>query len=252
MPAPKAFFIQAFLLFYFYFMYENIQEAQKLRAAVLVDGGFFHKRYQRLFKDQQPFDPVAVVNHLQQMVESYMGSQYRLHRLYYYDCEPLNKKFHHPLTGRVIDFGRIPSAEFRNRFIEILRRRSQVQIRLGKLKDNKTWRIRSFCTNDLLKGKRVLADLQESEVVLDVRQKGIDMQIGIDIAMLAWKKQVDRIILVGGDADFCPAAEIARNEGVSFDLDPMDNNIDAQLYSFVDRIISEQTGKDKKSTQAAA
>ncbi|MCU0435122.1 MAG: NYN domain-containing protein [Bacteroidia bacterium] len=233
-------------------MYEQLNEAQKLRAAVLVDGGFFHKRYQRLFKDQQPFDPVKVVDHLQKMVECYLGTQYRLHRLYYYDCEPLNKKFHHPLTGRVIDFARLPSADFRNQFIEILQRRNLVQIRLGKLKENKTWRIRSFCTHDLLKGKRTIADLQENEVILEVRQKGIDMQIGIDIAMLAWEKQVDRIILIGGDADFCPAAEIARNKGLRFDLDPMDNNIDAQLFGFVDQVISDIPGKATNATQAAA
>jgi uncharacterized LabA/DUF88 family protein len=224
-------------------MYEQLNDAQKLRAAVLVDGGFFHKRYQRLFKDQHPFDPINVADHLQKMVESYLGTQYRLHRIYYYDCEPLNKKFHHPLTGKVIDFGRLPSADFRNRFIELLQRRNLIQVRLGKLKDNKTWRIRSFCTNDLLKGKRSIADLQENEVILEVRQKGIDMQIGIDIAMLAFKKQVDRIILIGGDADFCPAAEIARNEGVRFDLDPMDNNIDSQLFGFVDEIITRNATK---------
>lgn len=223
----------------------------KLRTAVLVDGGFFHKRYQRIFKDASAHSPEQVADHLQKMVEHYLGTEYRLYRLYYYDCEPLQKKFHHPLTGKVVDFARLPSAKFRINFFEVLKKRKKVQLRLGKLKENKTWRIRSFCTADLLKGKRHIADLQESEVVLEVRQKGIDMQIGIDIAMLAWKKLADRIVLIGGDADFGPAAELARNEGVQVELDPMQNNIDAVLYEYVDGIITPDKAADTPETESA-
>ncbi|MFN8712880.1 MAG: NYN domain-containing protein [Bacteroidota bacterium] len=223
----------------------------KLRAAVLVDGGFFHKRYQRIFKGAHDHTPEQVADNLQKMVEQYLGADFRLYRMYYYDCEPLQKKFHHPLTGKVIDFARLPSAKFRINFFEVLKMRKKVQLRLGKLKENKTWRIRSFCTADLLKGKRNIADLHESEVVLEVRQKGIDMQIGIDIAMLAWKKLADRIVLIGGDADFGPAAELARNEGVQFEIDPMENNIDAVLYQYVDGIIDSGKAVDKPETESA-
>jgi uncharacterized LabA/DUF88 family protein len=223
----------------------------KLRAAVLVDGGFFHKRYQRIFKGAHDHTPEQVADNLQKMVEQYLGADFRLYRMYYYDCEPLQKKFHHPLTGKVIDFARLPSAKFRINFFEVLKKRKKVQLRLGKLKENKTWRIRSFCTADLLKGKRNIADLHESEVVLEVRQKGIDMQIGIDIAMLAWKKLADRIVLIGGDADFGPAAELARNEGVQFEIDPMENNIDAVLYQYVDGIIDSGKAVDKPETESA-
>jgi uncharacterized LabA/DUF88 family protein len=223
----------------------------KLRTAVLVDGGFFHKRYQRIFKGAHDHTPEQVADNLQKMVEQYLGADFRLYRMYYYDCEPLQKKFHHPLTGKVIDFARLPSAKFRINFFEVLKKRKKVQLRLGKLKENKTWRIRSFCTADLLKGKRSIADLHESEVVLEVRQKGIDMQIGIDIAMLAWKKLADRIVLIGGDADFGPAAELARNEGVQFEIDPMENNIDAVLYQYVDGIIDTGKAVEKPETESA-
>ncbi len=47
------------------------------------------------------------------------------------------------------------------------------------------------------------------------------MRIGIDIASLTLKKQVDQIVLIAGDADFIPAAKLARREGVDFILDPM-------------------------------
>ena len=40
------------------------------------------------------------------------------------------------------------------------------------------------------------------------------MRIGIDIASLAFKKQVDQIVLISGDSDFVPAAKQARREGI--------------------------------------
>jgi uncharacterized LabA/DUF88 family protein len=39
------------------------------------------------------------------------------------------------------------------------------------------------------------------------------MRIGLDIASLSYKKQVDQIILIAGDSDFVPAAKLARREG---------------------------------------
>lgn len=42
------------------------------------------------------------------------------------------------------------------------------------------------------------------------KQKGVDMKIGLDIASLAYKKQLDQIILISGDSDFVPVAKLAR------------------------------------------
>ena len=70
--------------------------------------------------------------------------------------------------------------------------------------------------------------------MLDVKQKGVDMKIGIDIASLAYKKQVDKIVLISGDSDFVPAAKLARREGVDFVLDPMWVDIKPELYEHID------------------
>lgn len=40
------------------------------------------------------------------------------------------------------------------------------------------------------------------------------MKIGLDVAWLASKSIVDRIILVTADSDFVPAMKFARREGV--------------------------------------
>jgi uncharacterized LabA/DUF88 family protein len=71
-------------------------------------------------------------------------------------------------------------------------------------------------------------------VTVDVRQKGVDMRIGLDVSSLAFKKQVEQIVLVAGDADFVPAAKQARREGIDFVLDPMWQQIPPNLHEHID------------------
>ena len=70
--------------------------------------------------------------------------------------------------------------------------------------------------------------------MLEVDQKGVDMKIGLDIASLAYKKQVDQIVLVSGDSDFVAAAKLARREGIDFILDPLFNPIKPDLFEHID------------------
>jgi len=47
-----------------------------------------------------------------------------------------------------------------------------------------------------------------------LKQKGVDMRIGLDIAWLATKRLVDAIALVTGDSDFIAAIEVSAQEGI--------------------------------------
>ncbi len=47
------------------------------------------------------------------------------------------------------------------------------------------------------------------------------MKIGLDIASLAYKKQVDQIVLISEIVIFVSAAKLARREGIDFVLDPL-------------------------------
>ena len=49
----------------------------------------------------------------------------------------------------------------------------------------------------------------------------MDMKIGLDIATLAIKQQVEKITLITADSDFIPAIKYARKEGIIIQLDPM-------------------------------
>lgn len=73
---------------------------------------------------------------------------------------------------------------------------------------------------------------------LGLRQKGVDMRMGLDISTLTLKKQVDTIILVTGDSDFVPAAKVARREGVEFLLDPLWQSVEDELHEHVDGVVS--------------
>ena len=91
---------------------------------------------------------------------------------------------------------------------------------------------------ELLAGKITVKDLTEEDVLYSVQQKGVDMRIGLDIASLAYKRQVDQIILVAGDSDFVPAAKLARREGIDFILDPMWATIRPDLHEHIDGLRS--------------
>lgn len=62
------------------------------------------------------------------------------------------------------------------------------------------------------------------------------MKTGMDIASLAYKRQVDQVVLIAGDSDFVPAAKLARREGLDFVLDPMEMEIgkDRDLFEHID------------------
>ncbi|EON78900.1 hypothetical protein ADIS_0797 [Lunatimonas lonarensis] len=72
----------------------------------------------------------------------------------------------------------------------------------------------------------------------DFNQKMVDIKIGLDIASITLKGQVDQIILISGDSDFVPAAKLARREGIDFLLDPMWNPIKPHLFEHIDGIFS--------------
>lgn len=205
-----------------------------IKIAVLIDGGFFVKRFNALYNKDRKMSGAEVAEHLYTMAHKHVGSRNLLYRIFYYDCEPLSKKAHNPISRKAVDFSKSDEYKFRNELIETLKKKRKVALRIGMLKDNKTWSIRPHKVKELLNGKVKMEDLTEDDVFFEVRQKGIDMKIGVDIASLALKRFVDCIVLFSGDSDFVPAAKLARREGVDFVLDPMHANVEPQLFEHID------------------
>lgn len=239
-----------------------------LRTAVLFDGRFFLKHYlSQRAKYNPSVDPVLCADHIFEMAlrevhlesnskarkiagrstsdqksASYQDIEVRderyLYRIFYYDCPPYAGKQHYPISGKAVDYSKTPVAGFTYALHQALKKKRKVALRLGTILAD-SWRFKAAATSELLKKKKTLDEITDDDVELSMRQKGIDMKIGIDIASLAFKKQVEQIILVAGDADFVPAAKLARREGVDFVLHTMGNNISDSLYEHIDGLRTE-------------
>ncbi len=227
------------------------------KVAILVDGGFYRRVAKYHWGDKSPEKRCEELIkycrfHLKER-ENYIidGNkkiyQYNdLYRIFYYDCEPLKKTIYNPLTQKNLDFSKSSTYIWMNTFLDNLKQRRKVALRMGFFADEEMNYIFSSDTvKKLCKGTLKISDLQESDLVLNMRQKGVDMKIGIDIASLAYKKLVDQIVLITGDSDFVPAAKLARVEGIDFIVDSMGMKINDNLIEHIDGLRSYYTRFEK-------
>ncbi len=206
-----------------------------IRTAILVDGEFFLKRYRKVY--ESPYDPTTIANKFYTMVHAHVEEK-SLYRILYYDCYPFEKKILNPITNKNINFKTTEQALFKYQFFEELKRKRKVALRLGELHDGRKWSIKPHVMAQLIKGVRTFEELTEDDYYYDLKQKGVDIMIGVDIASLAYKRLVQQIVLVSGDSDFVPAAKVARREGIDFVLDPMFNHIQPSLFEHIDGLHS--------------
>ena len=204
------------------------------RIAFLIDGGFFLKRLPYLVRPEHCVNAERITvtmrhlcrNHVK-MLTGLTGAKWiePVYRIFYYDAVPYGGKAHHPIDNRPIDFDKSNIATERRALFDSLRRQRKVALR------------------DLW------LSLDGGSVALGLKQKGVDMRIGVDIASLVLKKQVDTIVLVAGDSDFVPAAKLARREGIDFILDPLWQQINADLFEHIDGL---QSGLSRPGARAKA
>jgi uncharacterized LabA/DUF88 family protein len=206
--------------------------------AIFIDGGFFLKQYRKIFPGATAHSPEEVAKNLYTIALRHVAKDELLYRIFYYDSLPLSKKVHNPITKKCIDFSKSEQARFRLEFFEELKKKRKLALRLGTIKDSSNWVIKPEKTKQLLNKEIEIADLTENDIIYEMRQKGIDMKIGVDITSLALKEFVGKMVLISGDSDFVPASKLARREGVDFVLDPMWNHIDKNLFEHIDGLRS--------------
>lgn len=220
-----------------------------VKIAVMIDGGFFVKRFRALYDKEKKMTGAEVAEHLYTMAMRHVEARNTLYRIFYYDCYPLDKKAHNPITKKSVDFKKTPEYTFKMDLLNTLKQKRKVALRMGTLKDNHIWQLRPRVVKDLLDGKITsVNELSENDVYLDIKQKGIDMKIGVDITSIALKGFVDTIVLFSGDSDFVPAAKLARREGMDFILDPMEANVEPQLFEHIDGISNASPFNFRKNT----
>lgn len=132
-----------------------------------------------------------------------------------------------------------PTYQWSIDFFEALANMRKVALRMGELQERESgYRIKKAAVNKLCRQEITINDLTDTDFEIDLIQKGVDMRIGLDIASMAYKKQVSQIVLIAGDSDFVPAAKHARREGIDFILDPMWQGIRAELNKHIDGLHS--------------
>lgn len=210
-----------------------------------------------------------------------------VYRLFYYDASPYQGVSHHPISNRRINFNASRAASFRRDLFNSLRRERKFALRLGTVTKESGWRIAPGLTKKLLKTREFLPllenclqqtdpasnplpddqraqfeelvsawhNVKEGDITFGLRQKGVDMRIGLDIASMSLKNQIDTAILVSGDSDFVPAAKLARREGVELILDPMWQSVAPELSEHIDGLFSplqQDGGAEERGTRSCS
>lgn len=207
-----------------------------MKTAILVDGGFYRRRAQIMIGEKSAEERARELdNYCRRHLSEKHQRKHELYRIFYYDCPPMDKKVYHPFLKRQVDFSKSDLNIWMTQFLDELKKRRKFALRLGKLADAQAcYTLRPQVVKKICNGKVTFGDLKEEDFMIDVDQKGVDMKIGLDIASMAYKKQVDQIVLISGDSDFVSAAKLARREGIDFVLDPLGAPIKDDLFEHID------------------
>jgi uncharacterized LabA/DUF88 family protein len=194
------------------------------KIAILIDGGFFIQRFKRLNKKFPTRNDVEdLIKDILKKVEIKSGDSSIdiLYRSYYYDCLPFGKIIK-DVNKKPIDFSTTSIYHNQKNFIDSLKSIDQFALRLGEL---------SFS------GWKLDATKPKGKPSPDFRQKGVDMKIGLDMAWMAGKSNVGKIVLVAGDSDFISPIKLVRREGILVYLYPMGNYLKSELIEHTDFVI---------------
>jgi uncharacterized LabA/DUF88 family protein len=198
--------------------------------AILIDGGFAKRK---LGTAKNP----ATADQFQGLVARLQAleplNKMRLHRVYYYDSIPLETSHQRPLEGGVVEFGNTPIASRSRLLFDQLSQQPFTALRLGELSFT-GWAVASGKLNKA-SGKTV--EISADDLRPQISQKGVDMRIGMDIAALTLKKQVQTIVLVSGDSDFVPAMKFARREGANLFLAPLGQRMKPSMLEHSDLLL---------------
>lgn len=181
-----------------------------MKGAILIDAGHFREIWKQRHAPRheasgRPKNHVPPVNAVLQTIraiqsavrESLPAETVRWLRTYYNDAEPFGDTIYDP-GGDCHSFSEKPLYQNSVRLLDELRRSDHIAVRLGRTKFSE-WR-------------QPTAPHGSFSPVF--QQKGVDMKIGLDMALLATKRIVDILILVTNDTDFVAPMKLVRSEGV--------------------------------------
>ena len=188
-----------------------------METAVMVDGAFIRKK----FRSAEKRDITAP--DIQKIVQNALGLANipdRDYRAYFFDCKPCSERTTFPISHTAYNFE--TTTQYRNglKLIKDIKLLPFFAVREGVLSFN-GWTLKPSCY-----GKNPLDDSCFSP---NLKQKGVDIKIGLDVAWISFNHIAKNIVLITGDSDFVPIIKTARRNGVFVYLFTLNHNVRKEL-----------------------
>ena len=152
------------------------------RLAIFIDAGYSNALAENTFKLWIDYDRFR--NQIRERIAETTSEPLDLLRTYYYACLPYQGN---PPTQDQVD-----RVRRERRFFEALNKLSSFSVREGRL---------------------VFRGLNTNQQPI-FQQKGVDLLLGLDFALLSAKHQITHAAVVSGDSDLIPAFDAAQQEGI--------------------------------------
>lgn len=165
----------------------------------MIDGGYVRVCAK---KAQQNYNP----DFIEALSKSCIPVDQELYRILYYDCPPFVGKIKFPVSGEVKLLGNSSGSDG---WLHQLARKDYFAVRCGVLKFRGFVPKRVPMTNP---------NPTDDDFKPEFEQKGVDMRIGLDMAIYAANRSVDVIALMTNDTDCIPAMKHARRSGLQVAL----------------------------------
>ena len=169
----------------------------KRKIAVMMDGG-----HTRVYAKKAGYSYVP--DYIEKIAHACALSDEEIYRVLYYDCAPFQGTATLPISGTKKTFVGADA------WLHELSRKDYFAVRRGILK------FRGYVLTKIPYTPR--GPLKDSDFKPSFEQKGVDMRIGLDMAIFSSNRAVDIIVLLTNDTDCIPAMKHARRSGIQIAL----------------------------------
>ena|GEM_PF-234747 len=193
-----------------------------METAIMIDGAFIRRKFRSSQKR------AIAAGDLQTIVHNALGSagiQTHDYRAYFYDCKPCSEKTSLPISHAAFGFDTSPQYRAGIELIKNIKLLPFFAVREGVLSFN-GWTLKPSCYG--------ASPLEDGCFTPNLKQKGVDIKIGLDVAWVSFNKIAGKIVLVTGDSDFVPVIKTARRNGVFVYLFTLNHNVKKELSENVD------------------
>lgn len=170
------------------------------KIAVFIDGGFLRE----IVKEAKlPYNP----DFIERFAHACKAEDEELFRILYYDCGQYSGTVTLPISNKKKVF------TANDAWLHELAYKDLFAVRRGELKF-RGYKRKPLRSTPGQTDNKPTGDLTDDDFYPDFEQKGVDMRIGLDVALYSANQFIDRVVLVSGDTDCIPALKHARKAGL--------------------------------------